>query len=122
MSCHMPARELGQEGLDPCVCSRSSPVSRHESHSRSTGSRGRAVVEAVFGTFIWPLLGLIFLPFTTLMYTILWTPGVGVTGWDWLWIAFAFVLDLGHYGYSAYGNRGHPGGCSATEPTGRIPT
>ena len=63
------------------------------------------VVEAVFGTFLWPLLGLIFLPFTTLMYTILWTPGVGVTGWDWLWIAFALLLDLGHYGYSAYGNR-----------------
>ena len=63
------------------------------------------VVDAVFGTFIVPLVGLIFLPFTTLMYTILWTPGTGVSGWDWLWVGIAFVLDLGHYTYSAYGNR-----------------
>ena len=55
------------------------------------------VVEAVFGTFLWPLLGLIFLPFTTLMYTILWTPGIGVTGWDWLWIILGLFLDLTHW-------------------------
>lgn len=62
-------------------------------------------VSAAFDTFIIPLLGLIFLPFTTLMYTILWTPGVGVTGSDWIWIGIAVLLDLGHYTYSAYGNR-----------------
>jgi hypothetical protein len=65
-----------------------------------------ATVELVFGgALIWPLLGLIFLPFTTLMYVILWSPGVGLAGSDWLWIAIAFVLDVGHYGASAYGNR-----------------
>ena len=37
------------------------------------------------------------------MYVILWTPGTGVSGTDWLWIGIAFVLDLGHYGASAYG-------------------
>jgi len=63
------------------------------------------VVDAVFGTFIVPFLGLLFLPFTTLMYTILWTPGKGLTGADWLWVGIAFVLDLAHYGSSAYGNR-----------------
>jgi hypothetical protein len=63
-----------------------------------------AAVDAAFSTFIWPLLGLIFLPFTTLMYAILWTVG-GISGWDWLWIGIAVVLDLSHYGYSAYGNR-----------------
>jgi hypothetical protein len=63
------------------------------------------IVDAVYGTFLIPLLGLIFLPFTTLMYTILWSPGVGVSGWDWLWVGIALALDLGHYGYSAYGNR-----------------
>jgi hypothetical protein len=63
------------------------------------------VVAAVFNDFfLWPLLGLIFLPFTTLMYTILY--GVnGLTGFDWVWVGIAFVLDLGHYTYSAYGNR-----------------
>lgn len=64
-----------------------------------------AVVSAAFDTPILPLLGLIFLPFTTLMYVLLWSPGVGVTGSDWIWIGIAFVLDLGHYTYSAYGNR-----------------
>ena len=74
-----------------------------------------AVVDAVYGTLIWPLLGLIFLPFTTLMYTILWTPGIGVTGWDWLWVGIAFVLDVGHYGYSAYGNRDQIPGMSSSQ-------
>jgi hypothetical protein len=76
-----------------------------------------AVVDAAFGTIIWPLLGLIFLPFTTLMYVILWTPGVGVTGVDWLWIAIAVVLDLGHYGGSAYANRDRLPGYTGTTST-----
>ncbi len=63
------------------------------------------VVSAAFsGVLLWPLLGLVFLPFTTLIYTVLWGPG-GLTGWDWFWVGLAFVLDLGHYGASAYNNR-----------------
>jgi hypothetical protein len=61
-------------------------------------------VNAVFGTFVWPLLGLIFLPFTTLMYTILWSPR-GLVGTDWLWVGIALLLDLTHYASSAYANR-----------------
>jgi hypothetical protein len=53
-----------------------------------------AVVNAAFNTFIFPCLGLIFLPFTTLMWVLLYTPGIGITGFDWLWIALAVVLDL----------------------------
>jgi hypothetical protein len=75
------------------------------------------VVEAVFGNFIVPLLGLIFLPFTTLMYTILWSPAVGLTGADWIWVGIAFVLDIGHYGYSAYGNRDRIPGMSGDSTT-----
>ena len=71
------------------------------------------VVDAVFGTFIVPLLGLIFLPFTTLMYTILWSPGVGLSGSDWVWVGIALVLDLSHYAYSAYGNRDRIPGMSS---------
>jgi hypothetical protein len=72
-----------------------------------------AAVDAAFDTFVLPLIGLIFLPFTTLMYVLLWTPGVGMTGSDWIWIGIAFVLDLGHYTASAYGNRNRlPGGSS----------
>jgi hypothetical protein len=64
-----------------------------------------AYVDAVFDTFIFPLLGLIFLPFTTLMWVLLDAPPVGIEGFDWLWIALAVLLDLGHYG-GAYAQRG----------------
>jgi hypothetical protein len=63
-----------------------------------------AYVDAVFDTFIWPLLGLIFLPFTTLMWVLLDAPPVGVEGFDWFWIALAVLLDLSHYA-GAYGQR-----------------
>ena len=58
-----------------------------------------------FDTFIWPLLGFIFLPFTTLLYVLLFTAGPGIEGLDWLWLAGAVFLDLGHYGATAYANR-----------------
>jgi hypothetical protein len=66
-------------------------------------------VDAAFNTFIWPLLGIIFLPFTTLIYLLLYTPGRGVTGWDWFWIALAVVLDVGHWGASATQRNQIPG-------------
>jgi|SRR5512137_2975447 hypothetical protein len=54
---------------------------------------------------IWPILGIIFLPFTTLMYVILaW--GVGsINGWDWFWLILAVFLDISHYAHTAYNNR-----------------
>jgi hypothetical protein len=64
-----------------------------------------AYVDAVFDTFIFPLLGLIFLPFTTLIYVLLDAPPAGIAGFDWLWIVLAVLLDLTHYG-SAYAARG----------------
>ncbi len=58
-------------------------------------------MDAIFTSFLWPLLGIIFLPFTTLIYALLWVPGVGVTGSDWWWIALAVALDVGHWGATA---------------------
>ena len=57
----------------------------------------------VFGSFIWPLLGLIFVPWTTLMYAIV-APG-GLIWFDWIWLALALFADLASYGGGAYGNR-----------------
>ena len=57
-------------------------------------------INAAFNTFIWPLLGLIFLPWTTLMYLIVF-PG-GVNGWDWLWIGLSVAADLATYTSGAY--------------------
>ncbi len=63
-----------------------------------------AMVNAAFSSWIWPLLGLLFLPFATLMYVILWTAG-GLSGWDWFWVVLAGLLDLGHWGSSAASRR-----------------
>jgi hypothetical protein len=46
--------------------------------------------------WIWPVLGIILLPWTTLMYIIV-APG-GVIGWDWLWIGIMVVADMASYG------------------------
>jgi len=57
-----------------------------------------ARIDAAFDTFILPLLGIIFLPFATLIYALLYTPGVGLTGGDWFWVGFAAILDIVHWG------------------------
>lgn len=56
---------------------------------------GRLKIDAAFNTFFWPLLGLIFLPWTTLMYTIVY--GGGIYGFDWLWLGLALFADIGGY-------------------------
>jgi hypothetical protein len=62
-------------------------------------------VERAFDTWYWPLLGLIFFPWTTLMYVIAWAPG-GVSGfWDVLLIVLGVMLDLGTYVARAAGQR-----------------
>jgi hypothetical protein len=61
-------------------------------------------INLVFKTWIWPLLGLIFLPWTTLMYAIVYGAN-GIVGFDWIWLALALVADLASYGGGAYGNR-----------------
>ena len=57
-----------------------------------------------FQTWIWPLLGIIFLPWTTLMYVIV-APG-GIVGlWEWLFIGLSVIADIGSYTGGGYGNR-----------------
>ena len=75
---------------------------------------------AAFGdSWFWPILGIIFLPFTTLMYVILWSPGIGIYGWDWFWLVMAVVIDLMHWSSSAYQNRNRIPGYTPppTQPT-----
>jgi hypothetical protein len=66
-------------------------------------------VDAAFSTFLWPLLGIIFLPFATLIYLLLYTPGRGLSGWDWFWVVLAALLDIGHWGASATQRNQIPG-------------
>lgn len=60
--------------------------------------------QLAFDSFIWPLLGFLFLPWTTLMYVIVF-PG-GVTGFDWIWMGLAVLADISMYAGGGYGNRG----------------
>ena len=62
-------------------------------------------VSRAFGSFIWPLLGLVFLPYTTLFYALAYLPGVGVTGIRWLWVVLGIVLDLASYSSGGYGKK-----------------
>jgi hypothetical protein len=63
-------------------------------------------VDRAFGPIIWPILGVLFLPITTLVYVILWnTNGRGVNGWEWLLVILGVLGDLGSYARSGYGRR-----------------
>ena len=59
--------------------------------------------EAAFSSFIWPLLGFIFVPWTTLMYVLV--ERGGVTGFDWVWMGLAVLTDISMYAGGGYGNR-----------------
>jgi hypothetical protein len=60
--------------------------------------------QLVFQNWLWPLLGIIFLPWTTLMYVIV-APG-GINGlWEWLFIGLAVIADIASYTGGGYGNR-----------------
>jgi hypothetical protein len=51
-------------------------------------------VELAFDSWIWPLLGLVFAPWTALAYVIAWQPG-GIDGnWDVLLIVLGIALDV----------------------------
>src|SRR5262245_19763212 len=52
----------------------------------------------------WPLLGLLFLPFTTLMYVLVVAPLGPTNFWGWLLVLFGLFMDLRGY-FDAYTNR-----------------
>jgi hypothetical protein len=60
-----------------------------------------AIFEAAFSP-LFAILGILFVPFTTLMYALLWKP-TGLTGFDFVWLALALLIDLG--GAAAGGGR-----------------
>jgi uncharacterized membrane protein YkgB len=62
---------------------------------------------AFYGSWIIPCLGVMILPFTTLMYLILVTNQVGksLSGMDWVWLALAVVVDLAGAAAAAAQNR-----------------
>jgi hypothetical protein len=58
---------------------------------------GRQIGDA-FGSWIIPAIGFVVLPWTTLAYALIW--GVGsdvVSGWEWIVVAAAFLVDIGFW-------------------------
>lgn len=55
-----------------------------------------------------PLLGILFLPFTTVMYMLVWSP-TGIQGWDWMWIVLGVMLDIMKWGQIANNRKNIPG-------------
>ena len=56
-----------------------------------------------FDTFIWPLLGFIFLPWLTLAYMLVFQGGI--EGFDWIWLGLGLLLDIGSWTGGGWQNR-----------------
>jgi hypothetical protein len=54
-------------------------------------------VDAAFGSWVIPLLGLIFAPWTTLAYLLVWSPVVNVHGAEWIVVALGVAADIATY-------------------------
>ena len=52
-------------------------------------------INATFDTIIWPLVGVLFVPWTTLMWVFV-APG-GISTVNWLFLGLALFADLGTY-------------------------
>ena len=63
------------------------------------------MVDAAFDSWIWPLLGLIFLPWTTLAYVLAWGPVNDVSGLGWLVVAIGLAADIATYSSRAAKSR-----------------
>lgn len=75
-------------------------------------ARPVAFSAAFGGSWLWPLLGILFLPFTTLMYVLLWS-ATGLTAWDWFWLFLAVLIDVGAIGGSGWANKDRLGQSAA---------
>jgi hypothetical protein len=45
---------------------------------------------------------------------LLYTPGRGLTGWDWFWVVIAALLDIGHWAAGATKRNQLPGRRAST--------
>jgi len=61
------------------------------------------IYNLAFPNIIFGILGIIFLPWTTLMYVISF-PG-GLNGLDWLFIGIGLFADIASYGGSGWGGK-----------------
>ncbi|MEA1903731.1 MAG: hypothetical protein U9N56_09420 [Actinomycetota bacterium] len=60
--------------------------------------------EAAFANFFWAFAGFFVAPWTTLAWTLV--AHNGATGFDWFWLGFGILADLGSWGSGAWSRRG----------------
>ncbi|MFL5644154.1 MAG: hypothetical protein ACJ77U_10225 [Chloroflexota bacterium] len=58
---------------------------------------------AAFDTFLLPFIGFLILPWTTLMYVLVY-PG-GIEGFDYIWLGLAVAFDVFSWAGGGYTNR-----------------
>jgi hypothetical protein len=54
-------------------------------------------VDQAYDTWVWPVLGFLFAPWTALFYALAWGPLEGVSGAGWIFVALGIGLDLATY-------------------------
>lgn len=56
------------------------------------------LLSLAYESWVVPVIGFFFLPWTTLAYAVMWdSGGRGVHGFEWFIVGFAFVVDVGSY-------------------------
>lgn len=66
------------------------------------------LLDRAFDSWLVPLLGFFFLPWTTLAYAVMWAAGTNdVNGFEWFIVVLGFFFDLGSHSQSGrLGRRG----------------
>jgi hypothetical protein len=60
----------------------------------------------IFNNLLIPMIGFIFLPVSTIAYTLIYKPEFGsLVGMDWLWMAIAVMVDMSLYGGGVFSRR-----------------
>jgi hypothetical protein len=67
--------------------------------------------DAAFSSWVWPVVGIVFAPWTTMSYVLV--APAGVNGLDWLWIVLGVLVDVASWTGGAWGNRDRIPGSSA---------
>ncbi len=68
-----------------------------------------------------PLLGIVLLPYTTIMYMLVYSP-TGIQGWDWMWIGLGVLLDIMKWAQIANNRKGIPGYPQGGQPEPATPS
>jgi hypothetical protein len=70
------------------------------------------LVQRAYDSFLVPFLGFLFLPWTTLIYALVWSIN-GPSVFGWFFVALGFAVDIASYGASQRGYAGRsPGAVS----------